>query len=278
MKNIIIAIILLLLLATVGGGAYLMNVSKKAIDTGKNLTGNVLETGKGLAEGAGNEALNQAKNAGSAVLDGSKSIEDAIKDGANAVGETVKNGAADGVNQVVESPTGNLNVSIEDANMSLSRGTVMYSVNKNFLGKDLEVVTGKTTSVSGEGVFNDDTNIIESAQFAVDTSTFTSGNAGRDKEVVQLLGDKAIFNITKLPVGKDVTKPRSVTGELTIAGVTKDVTFETSVIEEDEKIMIKGDSQITFEEFNIKAPSAAGVYTVGDTINVTFDVVAEKEL
>ena len=76
------------------------------------------------------------------------------------------------------------------------------------------------------------------------------------------------FTAASLAVGKS-----TVAGKLTIAGVTKDVSFPVNVVKNGASYNITGTENLKLSDFGMERPGFMGVKT-GDAIKVTVNIVA----
>ena len=77
------------------------------------------------------------------------------------------------------------------------------------------------------------------------------------------------FSTTSIVIGKS-----TVSGKLSIAGVTKNVSFPANVIKKGNSYVIDGTETIKLSDFGMERPGFMGIKT-GDRITVKVNVVAE---
>jgi polyisoprenoid-binding protein YceI len=140
---------------------------------------------------------------------------------------------------------------------------VGYRVSENLFGQDTEAV-GRTTDVTG-GITLDGTTVTD-ASFEVDMTTVASDRSQRDGQFRGRIMSTdefptATFELTEpidlgdLPgEGDEVTV--EATGDLTLRGVTKSVTFELTARLDGGDIQIDADIPLDFDQFDI--PDASG--------------------
>lgn len=150
--------------------------------------------------------------------------------------------------------------------------TVGYRVKESFIGGLTDVeAAGTTKEVTGEMQVSGAT--IPSASFEAKTAGLTSDKQRRDAQYRRVMGvdefPTATFALTrpidlgKVPAdGEKITT--SATGELTLKGVTKSVTFEVAAKQAGGQINVDAAIPVTFSEFGIDSPSIPGVVTVED--------------
>lgn len=162
---------------------------------------------------------------------------------------------------------------IETGSYLVARGEASYIAQKEFFSKPTAQVTGTTQDVTGTIKVNS-----ESKMVSVDATiqnTFTTDSDTRDGDVVKLLEGPIAIK------GEDLTfaslENGTVTLTLTIADVSKDVLFDVTVSGEGSDARATGSGSFNISDFSLEAPSLLNVYTVNDTIQVTFDISATKK-
>ena len=150
-------------------------------------------------------------------------------------------------------------------------------------------ITGKSTKIAVDGTspMHDWTMTASSANFsgtvsgnAITNVKFsmpaknlksTKGKMMDNKAYDALKADKSpniSFTAASLAVGKS-----TVAGKLTIAGVTKDVSFPVNVVKNGASYNITGTENLKLSDFGMERPGFMGVKT-GDAIKVTVNIVA----
>ena len=150
-------------------------------------------------------------------------------------------------------------------------------------------ITGKSTKIAVDGTspMHDWTMTASSANFsgtvsgnAITNIKFsmpaknlksTKGKMMDNKAYDALKADKSpniSFTATSLSVGKG-----NLAGKLTIAGVTKDVSFPVNVVKNGASYNITGAENLKLSDFGMERPGFMGVKT-GDAIKVTVNIVA----
>lgn len=151
-------------------------------------------------------------------------------------------------------------------------------------------ITGKSTKIAVDGTspMHDWTMTSSSANFSgtingnaitnvkfsmpVKNLKSTKGKMMDNKAYDALKADKApniSFTATSLSVGKG-----NLAGKLTIAGVTKDVSFPVNVVKNGASYNITGTENLKLSDFGMERPGFMGVKT-GDAIKVTVNIVAK---
>jgi polyisoprenoid-binding protein YceI len=138
--------------------------------------------------------------------------------------------------------------------------TAGYRVDEVLNGADV-TVAGTTDQVSGSVVVEDGT--LGSAEVTVDVAGVATDSGRRDAYFRDSVMDvaanpTATFVVTEaveLPelTGTPVTVP--VTGELTVAGETREVQADLSVVRTPEGVDISGSIPVTFADYGVEAPN-----------------------
>ncbi len=144
-------------------------------------------------------------------------------------------------------------------------------------------VTGRTEQVEGTLVVDGLT--LESARFSVDVASIATDNGSRDG----YFRDQAM-NVSAHPTASfELSGPvtletapavgevieQTLSGELTLAGVTQQVEFDAQLRSDGESAEIAGQIPITFADFGVEAPSL-GFVSVEPTGFVEFELVASR--
>ncbi len=118
---------------------------------------------------------------------------------------------------------------------------------------------------------------ISSASFnvSVDANTINTGNDSRDNH----LKKEEYFNVEKFStisfVSKNITKDGdsyAVTGDLTIKGITKSVSFPFTAQTQDNGLLFNGNFSIDRRDFDVGGSSAV----LSNNVDVELNVFAEK--
>jgi polyisoprenoid-binding protein YceI len=147
---------------------------------------------------------------------------------------------------------------------------VGYRIKEVLFGQDSEAV-GRSEGVTGEATIEGTT--VTAATFEVDMTTFDSGRSQRDGQFEGRIMEvdqfpTASFELTE-PIdlggvpddGQDVTV--TATGDLTMHGVTKQVSMGLVARLDGSTFAVDGSTTITFTDFGIDDPSG-GPASVGD--------------
>jgi polyisoprenoid-binding protein YceI len=146
--------------------------------------------------------------------------------------------------------------------------TVGYRVTEVLFGVDAEGV-GRTNQVTGSLVFEGTT--VTAAEFTVDVGSITSDESRRDSQFrgrIMTVDEfpTATFVLTEpIEVGSEPVDGANAivtaTGDLTLRGVTREVTFEIDASVQNGRIGVLGSIPVVFADYGIANPSNAGVTT-----------------
>lgn len=173
-------------------------------------------------------------------------------------------------------PTEDDHTAGEAATYTIDAGSSAYYVaQKQYFGKPGETVTGTTNDVSGTITIGADDRV--SVDVTVDGTTFNSGSSGRDGDVADLLGGDV--RVTAQAVGvpgisSDGDISFSIPVTMTIGGVSQLASFAMGGTVSGTSITGSGEAEVAVSGFGLSAPSAAGVYTVADTVTLGIEFSA----
>jgi polyisoprenoid-binding protein YceI len=155
--------------------------------------------------------------------------------------------------------------------------TTGYRVHEILAGQSTTAV-GRTNSVTGDIVISG--SAVTTGSFTVDMTTVKSNKSQRDGQFQRRIMQTATyptatFTLTKPielgsapAVGKTVTP--TATGNLTLHGTTKSVTFALQAVRNGNTIKVQGSIPVTFSDYNISSPSLAGFVTVDNNGTMEF--------
>lgn len=123
-----------------------------------------------------------------------------------------------------------------------------------------------TGTVSGNSITN--------VKFSIPVKNLTStkGNMMNNKAYKALKSDSTpniSFTAVSIPVGSG-----NVSGKMTIAGVTKNVSFPVTVVKKGTAYTIDGTETIKMSDYGVEKPGFMGVKT-GDEVTVKVSIVAQ---
>ena len=143
-----------------------------------------------------------------------------------------------------------------------SDSTVGYRATEVLFGQTTEAA-GRTTAVTGDMTIAGTT--VETASFTADLTQVTSDQDNRDNQFQGRIMDTANFpnatfeltepiELASLPADL-VEVTASATGDLTVRGVTRSVTFDITARRNGDTIETNGSIPITWADYDIPAPS-----------------------
>lgn len=158
-----------------------------------------------------------------------------------------------------------------------------YRVHETLAGQDTEAV-GRTDAVTGSLTVTDQA--MTAAEITVQVAEIASDNGQRDRQFSGRIMNAdqyptATFTLTApialdtLPAG-DASVALSATGDLTLHGTTKQVTFPITVQRTDAGLAATGTIDITYQDYGINNPSISGFVSVGDSGTIEFLLVAAR--
>jgi polyisoprenoid-binding protein YceI len=169
-----------------------------------------------------------------------------------------------------------------DGSWTVKSGTVGYRVTEVLFGQTADAA-GRTNAVTGDLTMNGTT--AETASFTADLTTLKSDQANRDNQVQGRILNTAQFPnatfkltspITLASIPADLVQVKEkATGDLTLHGVTKSVTFDVTARRNGETIEVNGSIPITWSDYSIPAPSG-GPAQVQDQGQMEFLITLKK--
>jgi polyisoprenoid-binding protein YceI len=159
-----------------------------------------------------------------------------------------------------------------DGTWKVGTGSVVgYRVNETLFGQS-NTATGRTSSVAGSLTVAAHT--ATAGSFTADLTTVASDKSQRDRQFQGRIMNTATyptatFKLTQpIALGSEpadgVTVAKQATGDLTLHGVTKSITFTVSVKKTGSTIAASGSVPIVFADYHIGNPSFAGTVTTDD--------------
>ncbi len=146
--------------------------------------------------------------------------------------------------------------------------TVGYRVDESINGFDT-TANGRTQAVTG--TFTIGATTVSAGDFTVDMTTFKSDESRRDGQFNGRIMDVASFPTATFVLTSPIdfkqvptdggTIPATATGDLTLRGTTKSVTFEVEATFLNGRVGVLGQIPIVFADFGIPNPSVATITT-----------------
>jgi polyisoprenoid-binding protein YceI len=166
--------------------------------------------------------------------------------------------------------------------LATNESTVGYRVKEVLGGVDTEGV-GRTNQVNGSLTIQDTT--LLSTVFEIDVASIKSDSSKRDSQFSGNIMDTATYPtatfrlLTPIDLGTIPTDGQKITatafGELTLHGVTNQVSFDITATIDNGIIGVLGSIDITFADYGIANPSN-GFVTTGDTGLLEFVLAFQK--
>lgn len=190
----------------------------------------------------------------------------------------------------VENVNENNSAQLDTADNSLTvvslESKATYEINEVLKGTPTHVV-GNSSALTGTVSFNKDTKKIEGAKIVLDANSLATDISMRDGNVKNLVlrtdepGNEVItFNLTSFEgspessLGTDVSA--TIIGDLTIAGVTKSVTFVgTANMSAEGVLTVNANTVLTYGDFGIAVPELSFLANVSKTVKLTVHIVAK---
>jgi polyisoprenoid-binding protein YceI len=199
------------------------------------------------------------------------------------------NGARTSTTGVVTAPTLAPTGSGKVFTIDSSGSEASFTIDEVLFGQPNTVV-GKTSQVAGKiQVHKDDPSKSAVGPIKVDLSGLATDNPlrnrtlqGRILETGDASNQFAVFtpkSISGLPESVTVGQPFSfnITGDLTVHGVTRSATFDTTVtLESDSKLSGQAQTTVQYKDFNINIPDVPSVTGVSDTVKLALTFTAHS--
>lgn len=162
----------------------------------------------------------------------------------------------------------------------IKEGQVTYESMKKFFNKPEEIVIGTTNSVSGMASWNPESKIAN-ADIRINLVDLKTDNQKRDEHVREFFSDlNAVFQINNQQININYNEKfnRPITGNLTINGITKEISFDVDGIITDLTFDLEGHAQTRMSEFGITPPTMIGIFNADDEIKLGFRISGVKKL
>lgn len=160
----------------------------------------------------------------------------------------------------------------------ITEGTASYTVQKEWLEKPVESVTGTTEDVGGQGWLSaDDGSLYVMAN--ADLAGLVTGSAARDKDVAAMWDKSTVATLmleldtSTITLGEEFTL--EAPAMLTINDVEQEVTFAVTGTVTEEGFTATGTGDILITDFGVTPPTVAGLYGVADEASVSFEVTGQ---
>lgn len=185
---------------------------------------------------------------------------------------------ASGTSDTTSAASGADDGTVEGTWQASSESIVGYRVKETLFGASTEAV-GRTSEV--EGSITIDGTTVTDGSFTVDMASVSSDRAQRDGQFRGRIMNvsqfpSATFELTE-PIALSSVEPdeeitAAATGDLTLHGVTREVTFDVKALRLGGQIRVNGAIPIRFADYDIDDPSG-GPAQVGDDGTLEFTLV-----
>ena len=181
-------------------------------------------------------------------------------------------------NTEVLTPENTPNSNLALYRISQDASKVEFDINEVLGGEDFTVV-GQTNQVAGDVLVNkNDIEKSEVGTIRINARTLKTDNPNRDGAIsrVILKSEQDQFEFIEFKPTQIVKIPESstedqiaikITGNLTIAGTTKEITFDGTVdLSSDEKITVSAQTTILYKDFDLTIPEVPFVASVENQV------------
>jgi polyisoprenoid-binding protein YceI len=155
--------------------------------------------------------------------------------------------------------------------------TTGYRVHEVLAGQATTAV-GRTSKVTGD--FDISGGKVTAATFTVDMTSVKSDKDMRDKQFQGRIMETAKYPTARFTLTQPIdlgatpvagkTYTAQATGELTLHGTTRTITFAVHAERTGDTVTVQGSIPITFTDYNISSPSFAGFVTVDPSGQLEF--------
>ncbi len=199
--------------------------------------------------------------------------DEASVDAANSLTTTTSESSSQGSSTTVSTDgTWTIDTSIGEFSFSEATSTFAgFRINEELSGIGRTEAVGRTPDVTGTLVIEG--GVVTTATIEVDLTTIVSNQSRRDSRVQRALNTsqnpRATFVLDEpIELGSEltagVTFTADATGQLTINGVTRSVTFPLEGKFVEGSVLLAGGVDLTFADFEVKVPSAPIVLSAED--------------
>ena len=174
--------------------------------------------------------------------------------------------------------------------INMQKGSVARYIVKEQLARWISAkdVSGETEQVTGQIIVSPEGKLIaKGSQFVVNVKSLKSDEAKRDNYIREnaLESNKfpeAVFEISSMkgwqgPLPTSGSINVSLTGNMTIHGVTKEITWDLAADVEQDIVNGIAKTEIDFNLFNIKKPRLPFILTLEDTLRLELEFVAKVQ-
>lgn len=158
-----------------------------------------------------------------------------------------------------------------------------YRVREQLVGKDLpNDVIGATQDVTGRLVVEPNGRVVrDSSRIVVQVATLKSDQSRRDNFLRRRTLESAKYPTVELvpstfagitsPIAPGTTRTFTLTGDLTIHGVSRPTTWQVTARADGADVVGKATTAFTFKDFSLEQPRVPIVLSVADTVRLEYD-------
>ena len=162
---------------------------------------------------------------------------------------------------------------------------VGYRVNEELGGVGSTTAVGRTTALQGSLTF--DGNAITATSVTADVSKLASDKDMRDQQLKQQALESSKYptatfaltspiSIADIPENGE-TVIQTITGKLTLHGVTRDVTMQVQGVLDGSQLIVVGSTNIAFADYNIAQPKSMAVLSIEDHGTLELQLVFARQ-
>jgi polyisoprenoid-binding protein YceI len=162
-----------------------------------------------------------------------------------------------------------------------------YTVGEQLAGRDLpNDAVGTTSGVTGSITLNADGTVAPGSQVAIDLSTLASDESRRDNFVKSNVLQTATYPTAEFvptkveglaaPLPTSGTVAFKLIGNLTVHGVTKEVTWDVTAQAQPTSVSGTAQTTVTFAQFGLTAPKVGPVLSVNDQLQLQLNFQADR--
>lgn len=159
-----------------------------------------------------------------------------------------------------------------------------FSSMEELAGAGVNEAIGTTSAVIGTILIAEDGTPLVCSRIDIDLRTLVTDESRRDGQIQKAMETDefplATFIVTAIeglegPLAEGIETELVLLGNLSIHGVEKQVSWDTTVTLNDGVVTGTATTQVTFDDFAIDKPVIGPVMSIEDEVNLTIDIVAE---
>ena len=165
------------------------------------------------------------------------------------------------------SPAGQSPVLVKTATLRIDGTSNVHDYTLSTSTLKVDAMVGDTPTVLVSGA-------LSAFDLQIPLNSFTADKDGlKERMLKAMMADKyptITFHLTEYAVENGTVKPK---GQLTIAGVTKDIDLTLDVKEGPDGVRVHGTRDLSMKDYGIKPPTMMmGVLKTSDKVTITFDL------